>query len=558
MIEYKTIEEITRNFSKLYTRMDTDRNLYNQVAFELTNWQGQPLQYVNNVTFNDARIFADKVITYVRESEMQTVVEGKDVRYLPDKETTYVEKFLDKGLYPAVDRRLGQRGFVSLKAFLSEISCLRGPLASRCLIQSGKDGFIPDIYPWDTRFVSYEWGPDGLLWASCNTTRRRDRIKAEYGVTIGAETGEVNDAYDDTWNVVFIDQEPVKTQKHNLGYVPVVVTLPPVGSMMQDADALEHTAESIYVGSRHLFKEKNRLGSILQTLNMMTFRGALQWHTRGGAQATPPDEDPRYMGGIVPTGIDEKYELVPVNDIQEAAKLFYAIVDAAIQRGTLPAIDYGNLNFPLSGSAIGLLASAKDPVQLPRLETMGTHYRDLSKMAIRQYTDKNMRLELGDGEEKHVYSVSDLKGDFELSYRFSAKAPEDDIAGYSVAAMAVEFLPQEEILRDIIKHEDPQGAIRRFKSENAERSDPALAMYRTARAMLQEAEGEKDEETKRGLQIEAEIITKTMFTLMDQRDTGAQPASVPSLAKPKRGQTPLPLGNTGSSGPRQTGQPGGI
>ena len=551
MINYEQTTDMEGDFGLLHNRMDRDRDLYLLKKFVLLDWNTKnPLRYACNVTFNDARIFADKIINLLIGSDMQTVIAGKELHLMPDKKTTVIEAFLDKALYPAADIRLANRGVASLKAFHSDIACNRGRIATRCLVRTDEKGFVPDLLPMDTRFLVYELDSDGLMWTSYNMDRSKARVKSEYGIDVSAKTVEVKDVWDKDSNYVYVDKKLVKPEgsQHKLGYVPVILTIAPTGSAMQDKDSLEFTGESIYALARGLFEEKNKLGSILQTLNMMTFRGALQYMSKGGVLAPGPEEDPRAVGGVVSVDEGGGFTLVPVNDIQEAAKLFYAVVDAAIQRGTLPAIDYGNLNFPLSGSAIGLLASAKDPIFLPRLQMKGSHYRDLSKMAIKQYIDKDLVLELGDDLEKYIYTPTELKGDWDISYKFFAKAPEDDIANLQTAMMAVEFYPMEDIHRDILKDKDPQGTLSRFKSEQAEMSNPVLATYRQGRALAQEAEEEQDEERKRGLGIEAEIQYKKLAQMVQQIEAGAMQASTPALEKGKRAQTPIPMTGPGMSG----------
>jgi hypothetical protein len=549
MITYTQISDMLTDFGTLYQRYDSDRDLYLLQPFKLMDWNtGEPLKHACNVTFNDARLFGDKIINLLVGSSMQTVVEGKELVLLPDKKTTMIEAFLDKGLFPAADQRLVDRGVATLKAFHSDIVCNRGTIATRCLVRADTGGFIPDLLPMDTRFLVYELDTDGLMWYSYNTDRSKARLKKDYNVDISGKSAEHNDVWDDENNYIYVERSHRKTQKHGLGYVPAVITKAPVGSSMQDKDSLKETGESIYCLARLLFAEKNRLGSILQTLNMMSFRGGLQYMSDAGVIAPGPTDDPRTMGGITSVEKAGGFSLVPINDIQEAAKLFYAVVDAAIQRGTLPAIDYGNLNFPLSGSAIGLLASAKDPIFLPRLETMGSHFSDLSKMAIKQYSDKKLTFELGDVWEKYVFTADDLKGDYDISFKFFAKATEDDVARHSTAAMAVEFLPLEDIMRDVLKLQDPQGTLRKKKSEIAELQNPILARYRQARAMAEEAEQETDPERKRGLEIEAQIQARSLMDILRQIQQGGAPASVPALEKRPRGQTPIPIAGQGASG----------
>ena len=85
MIKYQTVKTKMADFQRLYTRNDKDRDLYNLKKFELTGWDKKNLEHVINVTFNDARVFGDRIISLCVGSDMQTVIEGKKVNLMPDK-----------------------------------------------------------------------------------------------------------------------------------------------------------------------------------------------------------------------------------------------------------------------------------------------------------------------------------------------------------------------------------------------------------------------------------------------------------------------------------------
>ena len=220
MITYDQITTMEGDFGLLRNRMDRDRDLYLLKKFVLLDWNtGNPLKYACNVTFNDARIFADKIINLLIGSEMQTVISGKELHLMPDKKTTVIESFLDKVLYPSVNIRLSDRGLPSLKAFHSDISCNRGRIASRCLIRTDANGFVPDILPMDTRFLVYELDSDGLMWHSYCMDRSAARIKSEYGKEIASKTAQVRDTWDDDSNYVWIERELAKTEKDRWGHI---------------------------------------------------------------------------------------------------------------------------------------------------------------------------------------------------------------------------------------------------------------------------------------------------------------------------------------------------
>jgi len=532
-MDYKQIvEDKEATFGDLYTRMDTDKDLYNLKAYQLKDWVGQEIKHVINVTCNDPKVFADRIIAWIQAAIMQTVVEGKELQLMPNQESSLIEVFLDKGLYPAVDKKLQSspnRNIPSLYHFQCFHSAQRGRIGGRILVGMDGEDFAPDILPLDMRYVAYESSGDGLNWVSNRTTRPRALINEEYPeVGLTSATGEVLDIWTIDENIVFIDNKEVKTVKHKMGYVPFVIAVAPTGSLMQDADAFANTGESIYSSNRGLYDEKSRLLSILQTLDMMSFRAALQYVGPGGISAELPKEDPRAVGGMIAVEGGGGFSLVPIQDIQNSSRMFLSMIENMIQRGGLPTIDFGNLNFPLSGSAIELLQSSKDPLFLPRLQNLAVWYQRASEMAIRQYKDKKIRVKIG-GEKSYI-TPQMLEGDYLITYKFFPVSPEEEIANYSKATAAREWYDPDTIRRDILKMQNPDEVKRKVDAYLAEIADPILAQYNRTISLI-----EQDEIIPSWMSYSR---LKEMLTLRQQGGIPEEPVSLPK-------GTPIPLFNRG-------------
>lgn len=544
----KMVEEKEGTFGGLYGRNDTDKDFYNLKAFQLKDWLNQEIKHVINVTCNDPRVMVDRIVAWLQGAVMQTVVEGKQLQMLPDKKTSLIENFLDKGLYPAVDKKLQKvpnRNIPSLYHFQCFHSALRGRIAARVLVGMEGDNFAPNILPIDTRYFCYESGPDGMKWGSSRTTRSRELINAEYPkVNLTSPTGEVLDIWDDKTNIVYIENKEAKQVKHKLGYPPFVIAVAPTGSMLQDSDAFEHSGESVLAANRHLYDEKSRLLSILQTLDMMGFRAALQYASEEGIRGRLPKEDPRAVGGMVAVEKGGGYELIPVQDIRNSARMFLAMIEAMLQRGGLPTIDFGSLNFPLSGSAIELLQSSKDPLFLPRLQCLAVFYEGVSRMAIKQYIDKKIRVELG--EEKIYYTPQMLEGDFLINYKFFPVSPEEELANYSKATAAREWYSPDTIRRDVLKMQNPDDEKAKVDAHLAEMADPALAQYNRTISLIEQGED-----------ILARMSSARLEEMMMQRQIamqgGMSPQGIPRESVELPRGSPLPLfgrGGGGKSAPR--------
>lgn len=532
-MNYKTlIKEKEVDFSKLFARMDTDKSLYYLEQFILKDEHNRKVPGVNNLTLNDPRTFADRAIAAIAGADMQVVIEGDG---LSDKATTYTEHFL-ADIFSLADERIAAKGLGSLYQFLSGQSCLRGHIAARCLMRVDGDEFIPDILPCDTRFLTYERDEDGLSWASYKTTRSKAQVQSKYGIGTTKKNAEVQDFWDKEKNIVGVGGREAKTQEHDLGCTPFIIEQVMAGAVLLDNDFVEHNGESIYAADRALYPELNRVATILHTLNMMSFKAPMQKQYKDPNAATRPDLPPYGVGAVIPVAEGELYLPMPIQDIRAATRLLYAMLDARIQRGSLPAVDYGNLTFPLSAVAISSLTESKDQIYLPRFQALALFYRALAKMVIKQYIEGGIDAEIATGGHKAKYSPDKLEGDYSISFKFYNISPEQNIANYSVASAARPYVSEDTIKRDILKLEDPDGEKSKRLSEMADKVVPALALYKMAKAKIEAGE-----------EVEAQLIANQLGLSLDQLKSGKleQPNATPE----RETEPALPLlGRRGTGG----------
>ena len=240
---------------------------------------------------------------------------------------------------------------------------------------------------------------------------------------------------------------------------------------------------------------------------------------------------------------------MPLNDIKSATTLFYSIVEGRLQRGSLSAIDYGTLTFPLSAIAITRLTSSRDDIFLPRIQAIALFYQALSRMIIKQCVALGENLELGREGSRSEYTKADLEGDYTIKYRFYTDTAEQRIANLSIAGAAKDILPFEMILRDIMKVQDPDGTRIKFEAEQAERVDEVLFLYRRARSLLEEKNGEKPTPQA---QIEARILKERIVTILKQRQKMGQLSPIEKKGgdkvQPGKGVVPLLGGGGGGQG----------
>lgn len=473
---YKMIEDKGNEFRDIWGRMDTDKGLLFMDAYKMMRPDRTDLEMKNviNVTLNDAATFAARAIATLGSTTRQPEVSG---RQMAEKACTKIEEFTDDMSY-SIDERLFLRDTLNLDTFINEQVCIRGRIAARSVVRAKGGVLIPDVTPLDTRFFVYEMGIDGMLWGAPISWRSKQAVKDAYGYESEEDLPEVIDFYNSEKNLIIIDQGKfVKEQKNPYGYPPFVLATVPVGSMFSDEDAFQHRGESIFWQNRALFPELNRTASIFQTINVGSFAGAVQYESSAGTRAKKPKRPPWGIYSVTPVEKGAGYKPFPINDIRNAARLFYAILYTRVQQGGLSAIDYGNLTFPLSAVAITRLTSSRDQIFLPRIQCKAIFYQQLFRMIIDQFKKAGVEAKLGEKGFINSYKPSDLEGEYKIKFRFFTESKEQEIANYSVANAARGFLSEATIRRNVLKVQDPEAEEERIAAEQAEKADGALFLY---------------------------------------------------------------------------------
>jgi len=313
----------------------------------------------------------------------------------------------------------------------------------------------------------------------------------------------------------------------------------PTGSMLQDTDSLEHQGESIFALNRGLYPEMNKTASILQTLNMMTFKPPLQWESQAGVGAELPDKPPYGAGAVTPVDPGMGFKPFPLADIQNATRLFYSMLDGRLQRGALPAVDYGNLSFPLSAVAISRLTESRDQIFVPRLQALSMFYQALSRMVIKQYIALGMSGDIGEEGHKRTFETGKLEGEYTIKCTYEAISSEQNIANYSIAGAARGFVSDDTIRRDILKLENPDEEQQKILSGQADKLVPTLALYKMAKSKIDQGET-----------VEAQLIAAQLGMTLEQIKSGKLGEQKPTPTIPERkSEAPVPLlGTAGARG----------
>lgn len=516
--EYKLVEDKRGEMGSIFDRMDEDEKLYFLDPYKMKKLppqQAKDMEGVANITLPDPQLYINKAIQLLGGLDMQRTVEGRD---MTDKQTTKVEEFLDD-IYYMVDERRTKRGQLGLDGFTNEQDCVRGRIPARSCIRMDKEGnLIPDVVPLDARFFVSDNDGESMIWGAPWFTRSKAQIEREYNkkgdrsVDIG-EYAEVVDFWDLERNIVFVDKQIIREQPNTYGYPPFVVSIVPFGSMFGTEGAVKHQGESLLWPSRELWKEKNAIATILKTLTIEALRGGLQLKSKEGRNAPKPKQSPYGTEKINPVEIGGGYEAMPINDIKNATRLLYSIIETDLQRSGFTALDYGSLTFPLSAIAVTKLTIARNDIMLPRIQAKAVFRQSLSRMIINQCVQLDKTFKLGQPGNQNSYSKGDLKGDYQINYQFLSTSKEQTAADLSIANAAQGFLSGDTIRRDMLGLKDPDGEKVKWESEQAERVDEVLFLYRRASSLL---EGKK---VTLKNQVEAYILAQRIVTILKQRQT---------------------------------------
>jgi hypothetical protein len=528
---------------ELFARMDKDKELCTLKPYMMFDKDNRAAPDVENITLNDPMVFANRVESNLIKANMQTVVNGDDMN---DEDSSLVENFT-KDYTISIDESLAMRDISSLMAFNVQQICHRGRIATRTTPRIDENGnFDPGILAMDTRYVMYEYGEKKLKAICYQTSRSKSQVEAEYGEQIAREMHGDSQVVSDLWHedreIVYIGNVEVKNVDHGYDELPFIYQLCPTGLMFMDGDRVARNGESIFAANRDLYEKKNKLGSILMTLTILSFYGGLQYKSEKGARATKPEIPPFGERFVVPVEIDGGYFNMPINDVKNATRMLYSMVESALQQGSLPAVSYGSLQFPLSAVAISGLQEAEDPIYLPRLQALSLYYQRLYRMIIDQYIKDKMSIKLGTPGFVREYPYNKLDKQYSLNFRFFATSPKQQMANISVAAALGETVSDDYKRREVLQLENPDSEESKIWAQKAPLVSPSVAKFKIIQGLLE-----------RKQLIEANLMAKELGLTIDEIIEGKlieQPAV--TNEQPKQ-IMPMFAGRIGAGGRQASG-----
>jgi len=515
------IKEMEGIFNQRFQRMDSDRALYLLEKYTLRDEKEAKVPDAISITMPEPRMFAEKVFAIINSAHMQSRVVGKG---LSDRETALIENCVDD-LFTSVDVRLMQKGSRLLKPFIIEQDCIRGTIVTQNLLREMPDGtYVPDITPCDARHTVYEFGSDGLLWASPKFFRTKAMIESEYPEAKNIPSGKnipVQPYADKQVLETYVNGNKIWEVENTLGYVPYVVVESACGPMLMDDDYFKYRGESIYAVVRDLYPEINRHASILTTLDMMSFLGGWQYKSEMGELAQKPERPIRGTRKVIPVEKGGGYEPLPINDIRNASRMLQYLLLSALQRATFSNLEYGTLTMPLSAVAISKMMGTRDAIIVMRLHDMALYFCQTAKMLLKQYVEGGLAAQLGEPGLERQYNPKDIDKNFAIFYNFTPTSPEQDIANTAVAQQQRSLgLSWRSILTNTLKVQDVAGELEMERREMADKMDVANVLYDQFRAYRMRGDELDDATEKRVYYMKSRITLDQLKTILRQRAAG--------------------------------------
>ena len=538
---YLTIEDKQKEFAELWGRMDEDKKLLIQDKFTWRDKDDREEPDVDNITLNDAAVFANKVHDTLTRAEILPEVEGEKLK---DEQTEIYENFIrDMGL--EADANVHYQDIPSYKNFEIMQTCDRGRIARRVTLRVENGTLAPDSFvAIDTRYLIYDYGIKGLNWVAPKMARSADDIEQEYGYRPNSSNAVITDYWNKDVERVYCETELIEEKENPWGEPPFIIEVVPTGVFTFDADRMLYNGESIFAMTRNLYSEKNLFGTILKSLTIKSFFNGLQIEVEDVALAQKPAIPPYGKKFVAPIAKGTKgYFNMPIEDLRNAASMFYSILDSAIQEGSLPKVSYGSLQFPLSAVGMAELKESEDPVYFPRIQGYTLFLQRLYRMILKQYVQFKMHLKLGEPGFRKEYSWKELNQEVSLHFRVDLTSPKENMVNISTAAAVGNLVSDDTKRRDYLHLKNPKEEVTKMLVEKASRMSPAVAKYDIVKALFDRNET-----------VKANLMAAEIGMTLDQILSG-QPPPVPTqpLEEEQKPKQLLPMFGGGTSGNNQSG-----
>jgi len=380
----------------LRTRMDADFDFVTLKEYVPKDDSGNTREGYNAYTSSAPKNFFDKVLDGSNRAEASLQIKLPEKATEKERKAASVGELYLFGALNEIDRTMRARGEPPLRQQLNFFIGSRGWVSLIALVYLLKEETVFDVQVWDPLHVTWERGPNGLLWKANKRKATKAQIKAEWDVDIRGKDAILINFFDEERNSVIIENSFAKSPKeHNIDHVPGFVGS--VGSMptmqMKDySSTMEYRGDSVWASSRGLYEPRNKNISRLMDIQDRAVVGSIKHYSKRGDKAIP--SDPYRTWQEIKLSVDDAEELsaleLPKAPPETAA--IDQILNQDIGQSTLPyPLAYGGTKQAMSGAAFGILAEGTKSVYSPRIELLDQSYIWLCEELLSQFAVKGAK-----------------------------------------------------------------------------------------------------------------------------------------------------------------------
>jgi len=172
-------------------------------------------------------------------------------------------------------------------------------------------------------------------------------------------------------------------------------------------------------------------------------------------------------------------------------------------------------------------------------------------MIIDKCVQLNQTIKLGRPGNYNTYSPSDFKGEYSIKYHFFLITKEQMAADAGLAKSLRGVVPDDYILREIMKVQNPDGMLFDLKSQQAEDTDEVLFLFDRGLSFLRQAEEKTGIEKEIG-QLKAKTLMQRIKTILRQRQALGQLSPIEGKREKVEPEDLLPLLDKGGGGAKGT------
>ena len=481
---FETIEEIKKVVKDQEVIQDLLRKRF-ETDFDLLVLEpatGVKTGYENYTSSSPRNVF-DKISDRLNRAQVTIQIKLAEDATEDARRNASVGELYLFGALADIDRRLRKIGEPPLREGLGWFMGTRGWDAMRCLVYvpKGETKTVFDVVPWDPAQVTFEYGPNGLIWAAYSRTLTKIQVESEFGMTVAGDNNVVIDFWTTEKNSVIVGDAWFKeNEDHPVGHVPVYIgavgSMPTInrnnqGNVKADA-TLANRGDSVWASSRKLYPFQNKwIGWVMDSAKRAIVASLVHESEDGTAEITG---DPYATYQEIKVKKGEKIYPLELPQMPAEAAAAMQVIGQDIEQSTLPSPEaYGSLQGAIpSGRALSILDDATRSKYNPFTGEMANAYTWLCEELLQQFADQKSPT----GKKQRLRKTTNVRGYNAKDEFFSVDVkPQQIDTGWFVEVKVEAVLPR-----------DKEGELAQFRSAvspSGPSGEPALSVG-TAREEL--------------------------------------------------------------------------